>query len=242
MNNRLTTYAGDLLSQEQNGFRRNRSPTDNVFIMLQILEKCYEYNIEMSILFIDFKQTLDSVDRQKNIQILHEMRIRNKLVRLIKMAIQNTEASMKIENLTSKPFSISSEVRQGDPISATIFNLTFDSVIKKLNLRGDISLKLKQIVAYADDVAFLTRSPKALKEIFHKLQNEAALVGLSINEDKSKYMQIKRTGIKDVMHLKIDNFDFENVENFNYLGSILNENNKMIIEIAERTAKGNKAY
>ena len=44
------------------------------------------------------------------------------------------------------------------------------------------------------------------------------------------------------MHLKIDNFAFENVENFNYLGSILNANNKMTIEIAERIAKGSKAY
>ena len=32
MKNRLTTYA-DLLSQEQNGFRRNRSTIDNIFIM-----------------------------------------------------------------------------------------------------------------------------------------------------------------------------------------------------------------
>jgi hypothetical protein len=81
------------------------------------------------------------------------------------MALQNMEGSVKIENLTSKPFSISSGVRQGDPLSATIFNLTLDSAIKKLNLRGDISLKLKQIVAYADDVALLAKSLKALKEI-----------------------------------------------------------------------------
>jgi hypothetical protein len=33
---------------------------------------------------------------------------------------------------------------------------------------------------------------KALKEIFHKLQNEATLVGLNINEDKTKYMQKKK--------------------------------------------------
>jgi hypothetical protein len=152
------------------------------------------------------------------------------------------EASVKIENLTSKPFSVSSGVHQGGPLSATIFNLILKSVIKKLNLIGHISLKLKQIVAYADDVALLARSLKALKEIFHKLQNEATLVGLNINEDKTKYMQIKRTRTKDITHLKIDNFAFENVENFNYLGSILNVDNKMNIEITEGIVKGNKAY
>jgi hypothetical protein len=158
------------------------------------------------------------------------------------MTLQNTEASVKIENLTSKPFSISSGVHQGDPLSATIFNLILDSVIKKLDLRGDISLKMKQIFFFFYDVAVLASSSKALKEIFHKLLNEATLVGLNMNEDKTKYVQIKRTGTKDITHLKIDNFAFENVKNFNYLGSILNADNKMNIEIAERIVKGNKAY
>ena len=108
------------MSQEQNGFRRNRSTTDNIFIMQQILEKCYEYNIEMHVLFIDFKQAFDSADRQETIQVIQELRIPNKLVRLIKMTLQNTEASVKIENLTSKPFSISSGLRQGDPLCKNI--------------------------------------------------------------------------------------------------------------------------
>jgi len=53
---------------------------DNIFIVGQILEKCHEYNNEMHVLFIDFKQAFDSVDRQKTIQILQELRIPNKLV------------------------------------------------------------------------------------------------------------------------------------------------------------------
>jgi hypothetical protein len=32
------------------------------------------------------------------------------------------------------------------------------------------------------------------------------------------------------------------MENFNYLGSILNADNKMNIKIADKIAKGNKAY
>jgi hypothetical protein len=82
------------------------------------------------------------------------------------MTIQNTEASVKIENLNSKLFSISSGVRQDDPLSASIFNLILDSVIKKFKIRGDVSFKLRQIVTYADDVALLDRSLKALKKIF----------------------------------------------------------------------------
>jgi ABC-type amino acid transport system permease subunit len=34
--------------------------------MRQILEKCYEYNIKMHILFVDFKQAFDPVDKQIN--------------------------------------------------------------------------------------------------------------------------------------------------------------------------------
>jgi hypothetical protein len=55
-------------------------------------------------------------------------------------------------------------------------------------------------------------------------------------------MQIKRKGIKDITHLKTDNFTFENVENFNYPGFILKADNKMNIEITKRTTKRNEAY
>ena len=86
-----------------------------------------------------------------------------------------------------------------------------------------------QIVAYANDVALLARSLKALKKIFHEFQNEATLVALNINEGKTKYMQIKRMGVKDITHLKLDNFAFERVKNFNYVGSILKADNKINI-------------
>jgi len=45
-----------------------------------------------------------------------------------------------------------------------------------------------------------------------------------------------------IVSLKIDNFAFESVENLNYQGFILNADNKMNTEIAERIAKGNKAH
>jgi hypothetical protein len=59
-------------------------------------------------------------------------------------------------------------------------------------------------------------------------------VGLRINEDKTKYMHIQKEGSRNKRSLQINNYSFEKVNNFIYLGSILNENNQIQFEIAER--------
>jgi hypothetical protein len=43
-----------------------------------------------------------------------------------------------VENLKTYPFEILTGVQQGDPLSATLFNLVLESVIRKLELRSDI--------------------------------------------------------------------------------------------------------
>jgi sorting nexin-29 len=173
--------------------------------MRPIFEKCHEYNTELYILYIDFKQAFDTVNRQIMLQRLQETGIPNKLIRLIKMTIQYTRASVVVENLKTDPFDILTGVRQGDPLSATLFNPVLESVIRKLKLRSDISSQLIQINAYADDIALIVRTKKALIEIFNKISEEATLVGLHINEDKTKYMYIKKQGqeIKDPYKLII---------------------------------------
>ena len=58
------------------GFRPNRS-TDNIFIVRQIYEKCYEYNIDLHNIFIDFSQAFGTVQRDAiyNILIKYNFRI-----------------------------------------------------------------------------------------------------------------------------------------------------------------------
>jgi hypothetical protein len=79
---------------------------------------------------------------------------------------------------------------------ATLFNLVLESAIRKLELRSDISSKLTQINTYADDIALIDRTKKALIETFNKISEEAALVGLHINENKTKYIHIQKNRAK----------------------------------------------
>ena len=61
--NRLSTIIEPEIGNYQMGFRPNRSTTDNIFIVRQIYEKCYEYNIDLHYIFIDFSQAFDTVNR-----------------------------------------------------------------------------------------------------------------------------------------------------------------------------------
>jgi len=70
----------------QCGVRRNRSTTDRIFCIRQILEKKWEHNEAVHQLFIDFKKAYDSVRREALYSILIEFGIPKKLVRLIKMS------------------------------------------------------------------------------------------------------------------------------------------------------------
>jgi sorting nexin-29 len=61
---RLIPYADEIIGDYQCGFRRNRSTTNQIFYIHQILEKKWEYNGTVYQLFIDFKKAYDSVRRE----------------------------------------------------------------------------------------------------------------------------------------------------------------------------------
>jgi hypothetical protein len=60
---RLTPFVNEVTGDHQCGFRRNRSTTDQIFYIRQILEKKWEYNGMVHQLFVDFKKACDSVKR-----------------------------------------------------------------------------------------------------------------------------------------------------------------------------------
>jgi len=67
---RFTPYADEIIVDHQCGFRHNRSTTDHIFCIHQILEKKWEYNEAVHRLIIDFKKVYDSVRREVFYNIL----------------------------------------------------------------------------------------------------------------------------------------------------------------------------
>jgi len=68
---------------------------------------------------------------------------------------------------------MSKQGSNGGPLSATLFSNAMDSILKKMELRGNISTRLKQCTAYADDILITTRTTQAMTDTFIKLKNES---------------------------------------------------------------------
>jgi hypothetical protein len=87
---RLISRAGEIVGYHQCCFRRNRSTTDQILNIRQILEKKREYNGTVHQLFIDFKKAYDSVRWEALYNILIKCGIPRKLVGIIKMCLNET--------------------------------------------------------------------------------------------------------------------------------------------------------
>ena len=75
---------------------------------------------------------------------------------------------------------------------ATLFSIAMDLILKQMELRGNISTRLKQCAAYADDIVITSRTAQAMIDTFVKLKNESLKYGLIVNVHKTKYMKCTR--------------------------------------------------
>jgi len=154
----------------------------------QIYEKCHEYNIDLHSIFIDFSQAFDTVNRDVIYNSLTKYNVPGKLIKLITLTIQRTKMKVKENNSYSEWFETKTGVRQGDPLSALLFSVVLDSVITNLEIRRNITTRLKQICAYADDIVVTGRTKQILIGTFYKLKHEALKAGLIVTTKPNIYI------------------------------------------------------
>ena len=96
-----------------------------------------------------------------------------------------------------------------------------------------------------DDNTLIGKNETEIRKIFVEMENIARKFGLQISQENTKYMIVERqNSLKKNKrgHSKIKNYKFERVENFKYLGVILNEDNNNQIDLQERIKNANKTY
>jgi hypothetical protein len=82
--------------------------------------------------FIDFKKAYDSVKSEVLQNILLEFGVPKKLVRLIKMCLDEIYSKVRVGEILSNKFPIENGLKQGDDLSPLLFNFAPEYAIRKV--------------------------------------------------------------------------------------------------------------
>ena len=142
-------------------------------------------------------------------------------------------------------FDITSGVRQGDSISATLFSLFINDLaieIKNLNQGVLINDFQVSVLLYADDIVFLSESENGLQCMLNYLNDWCKTWQLDINEAKSNIVHFRkptwpRTEFEFTFERKLLNI----VTEYKYLGLYLNEFMDFGKSVAYLAASGTRA-
>jgi hypothetical protein len=117
-----------------------------------------------------------------------------KLVRLVKMCLNNIFSQVYISNHTSDNFHIQSDLKQGDALSPLLFNFPLGYVLTEAH-RNQVGLRFNeicQLLSYADDVNPLGENIVTRKKSSETLFYVSSEVGVEVNAEKMKYTLLSR--------------------------------------------------
>jgi hypothetical protein len=120
---------------------------------------------------------------------MNELNIPEKLIRMVKSTMSNTQSRVRIQSNLSAPFTTPWGVWQEDVLACLVFNVMLEYVIgtSRIRIRGTIFCKSVQLVAHADDTVIIGRSLASVKETFQLLEVTSKEAGSVVNESKTKY-------------------------------------------------------
>ena len=241
--NRLKAAIDGKLREEQAGFRSNRSCTEQIFVLRTVIEQCLEFQKSLIINFIDFQKAFDSIHRETLWKIASLYGIPPKFIAMFKNLYQNSKCCIKTKYGNTEFFDIVSGVRQGCLLSPLLFSLAIDYVMRQTVNKHNCGIPWTTTqnltdLDFADDISLLSETTTMMQTATSNLENEAIKVGLRINENKTKTMNIRGPDPKICVNGKT----IENVHKFTYLGSILAIDGDVEVDINSRIGKASAVF
>ena len=127
----------------QAGFRKDFRTTDNIFVLKSMIDKQKQTHGKLYCCFVDFKKAFDTVPRGLLWQVMETVGICRPILDCIKSLslYSHDSAAVRTQEDLSDIFDCLMGVKQGCPLSATLFGLFVDGLKQHLmdTLGHDVS-------------------------------------------------------------------------------------------------------
>lgn len=157
--------------------------------------------------------------------------------------------AVRIAGKCSREFVMEKGVKQGDSLSPLLFVIFMNQVIKQCRRRtgkmkvGNWMMRpiYVQSLVYADDIVILAGKEEQLQEALTEWAHAFQDRGMEVNVSKTKVMQFTK-GEEVQLRIKWKNEIIEQVDQFEYLGTIFRKDGKLEAELNNRIRKANQVY
>ena len=183
-------------------------------------------------------------DRDTLWKLLRHYGIPPKIVTLIQKMYDGTSCKVLHEGRQTDSFEIKTGVRQGCLLSPFLFILAVDWLMKESTSgsRNGIQWTLwTQLddLDFADDIALVSHNHSQMQDKTSTVKQLSGSIGLRIHPGKSKMLKIKT---EDTQAITVGGKPLEVVENFSYLGSVIDHSGGTAADVRSRVAKARAAF
>ena len=130
LRNRIEPKIDNILTKNQNGFRRNKSTTSQILTIRRILEGVRAKKLQATLLFVDFTKAFNSIHRGKMEQILLAYDLPKETEVAITILYKNTKVNVRSLDGDTEYFDIVAGVQQGDTLTPCLFIICLDYVLR----------------------------------------------------------------------------------------------------------------
>ncbi|EAL66945.1 hypothetical protein DDB_G0281297 [Dictyostelium discoideum AX4] len=205
INARLLRILPFIINNNQTGFVPHRFIIDNIININELINYLKSKNLPGIITLFDFFKAFDSISHNSIKRTLIHIGIPIKLINLIHKLLSDSQAKISINGKTTRKFDIKRGVKQGDPISATLFVIVIEILARTINADNSIiglpvspnpqiNIKFTQ---FADDSTTYNINYEQQQQSIKHFDNFCASTSSSLNFDKSAIIEINPHKIAD---------------------------------------------
>ena len=245
---RISNTLIDSLPPTQAAYQPGRNTVEQIQALQQIIDESREYNVDGYICFVDYEKAFDSLHQSKLWQALQDhTNISPAYINFLIKAYKDSSATVATSIGETRWIDILRGVKQGDVMSALLFCIAIGIItlnaFKDKNFGLPIGGSNWSDLGYADDLAVVAKSKVELEEMLVNLHEESNKFGLKINFLKTKIMPIGPNAVScQETSFNILGQSIDVVEQFEYLGRILNNRADDSAAVEHRSARGWQAF